>query len=382
MKKNGDLLMITNVYYSTAKDAVKEFMTMEFPALSQTETAGLLNSVYKFLNYEEEGVKIRPTIYVTTNIHGVAKTIPNCVEIGFYNDENANNFNQRIKALMCFCLNGWSIYINYSNGVQYGIIKCLNSIKEMPLNKLIFDKEYMPIIASKSKLIYMAVLATGVMSFSGIQGNKTSICFNMSGVMPHDSEENIARFVNDGLTKLKTTKKKREDIKNMYNNIFTKMFHNSHGTICVIVDKEYKDTKGLLSDGTWLPEPIQLAKMFLTSKSYSESKLRDYSELLVTMLNYDGITVVDNAGRILAYNVFVASEKSVARNIVGGARRRAAYTLLNTTNKKIIGVYFQSQDGDAFYRNIKESRAQVQDCSAPIDHTIYKQMDFTEFQKH
>ncbi len=374
--------MVTNVFYSTAKEAVKDFMLMEFPSLGPSETAGFLGSIYKFLNYEEESVKIRPTIYVTTNIHAVTRTIPNCVEIGFYNDENANNFNQRIKALMCFCLNGWSIYINYSNGVQYGIVKATNSIKEMPLDKLIFDKEYMPILAGKTKLIYMAVVAAGVMSFSGINGNKTNICFNMANIMPRDSEENISKFVNDGLTKLKTTKKKREDIKNMYNNIFTKMFHNSHGTICLIVDKDYKDTKGLLADGTWLPEPIQLAKIFLTSKSYSEGKLRDFSEILVTMLNYDGITVVDNAGRILAYNVFVASEKSVAKNIVGGARRRAAYTLLNTNNKKIIGVYFQSQDGDAFYRNIKESKAQVQECAREAENHIYKQMDFTEIEKH
>ena len=374
--------MVTNVFYSTAKEAVKDFMLMEFPSLGPSETAGFLGSIYKFLNYEEESVKIRPTIYVTTNIHAVTRTIPNCVEIGFYNDENANNFNQRIKALMCFCLNGWSIYINYSNGVQYGIVKATNSIKEMPLDKLIFDKEYMPILAGKTKLIYMAVVAAGVMSFSGINGNKTNICFNMANIMPRDSEENISKFVNDGLTKLKTTKKKREDIKNMYNNIFTKMFHNSHGTICLIVDKDYKDTKGLLADGTWLPEPIQLAKIFLTSKSYSEGKLRDFSEILVTMLNYDGITVVDNAGRILAYNVFVASEKSVAKNIVGGARRRAAYTLLNTNNKKIIGVYFQSQDGDAFYRNIKESKAQVQECAREAENHIYRQMDFTEIEKH
>ena len=378
----GILRMVTNVFYSTAKEAVKDFMLMEFPSLGPSETAGFLGSIYKFLNYEEESVKIRPTIYVTTNIHAVTRTIPNCVEIGFYNDENANNFNQRIKALMCFCLNGWSIYINYSNGVQYGIVKATNSIKEMPLDKLIFDKEYMPILAGKTKLIYMAVVAAGVMSFSGINGNKTNICFNMANIMPRDSEENISKFVNDGLTKLKTTKKKREDIKNMYNNIFTKMFHNSHGTICLIVDKDYKDTKGLLADGTWLPEPIQLAKIFLTSKSYSEGKLRDFSEILVTMLNYDGITVVDNAGRILAYNVFVASEKSVAKNIVGGARRRAAYTLLNTNNKKIIGVYFQSQDGDAFYRNIKESKAQVQECAREAENHIYKQMDFTEIEKH
>ena len=72
--------------------------------------------------------------------------------------------------------------------MQYGIVKATNSIKEMPLDKLVFDKEYMPILAGKTKLIYMAVVAAGVMSFSGINGNKTNICFNIANIIPRDSE--------------------------------------------------------------------------------------------------------------------------------------------------------------------------------------------------
>ncbi len=49
--------MVTNVFYSTAKEAVKDFMLMEFPSLGPSETAGFLGSIYKFLNYEEESVK-------------------------------------------------------------------------------------------------------------------------------------------------------------------------------------------------------------------------------------------------------------------------------------------------------------------------------------
>ena len=220
----------------------------------------------------------------------------------------------------------------------------------------------------------MSVLTSGVFTLKGIQGNQTSICFNINSSVTQDLEETITRFVADGLSKLKTSKRKMVDVKNLYHNIFSKMIKSSHGTICLVVDKDFKDNKGWLSDGTWLPQPIEFAKLFLTSKSYNESKLRAYSELLVTMLNYDGITIIDNAGRILAYNVFVESEKNSARNIIGGARLRAAYSLLNTKNKKIIGVYFQSQEGDAFYKSLKDARSDLMNANKAVQQN-YKQIE-------
>ena len=135
--------MITSIFYTSAKEAIKEFVATEFATLGTNDVDRLIDSFYKFLNYEEEGVKIRPAIYVTSNIHAVQRIIPDCVEIEFYEDENSNNFNQRLKSLMVFCLEGWSIYINYTaTSVQYGIIRCSNSIKDQPLEKLIFDKNY------------------------------------------------------------------------------------------------------------------------------------------------------------------------------------------------------------------------------------------------
>lgn len=367
--------MVTSIFYTSAKEAIKEFAATEFATLGTNDVNRLIDSFYKFLNYEEEGVKIRPAIYVTSNIHAVQKIIPDCVEVRFYEDDNSNNFNQRLKSLMVFCLEGWSIYINYTaNTVQYGIIKCLNSIKDQPLEKLIFDKNYQSILEQKTKLIYMSVITSGVFTLMGIQGNQTSISFNINNCISNDLEETISKFASDALSKLKTTRRKLKDIENLYHNIFTKMIKGGHGTICLVVDKDFKDPKGWLSDGTWLPQPIEFAKLFLTSKSFSESKLRAYSDLLVTMLNYDGITVIDNAGRIRAYNVFVESEKNAIRNIIGGARLRAAYSLLNTTNKRVIGVYFQSQEGDSFYKTIKDARADLQQANKIVQQN-YKQIE-------
>ena len=176
------------------------------------------------------------------------------------------------------------------------------------------------------------------------------MCFTLNDSVAYDWDNAVGNFVDACISKIKTSARKLNDIKNIYNNVFQKVLKGLHGTICLVIDKDYVDTKGFLEDGTWLKEPIEFGKLFLQSKNYNEFKLSGYSDLLFTMLNYDGITVVDNAGRIRAYNVFIENNSKISNNITGGARRRAAYTLLNHKNKRIIGVYFQSQDGDNFYK--------------------------------
>ena len=125
--------------------------------------------------------------------------------------------------------------------------------------------------------------------------------------------------------------------------------------MCVIVDKDYKDN-GFFEDGIWLENPISFSKVFTQSKSYSEEKLQAFATLFINMLNFDGITVVDTTGRVLAYNVFVQSNINRTKNVIGGARKRAAYTIINSRRKHIVGVYFQSHEGEIFYKSLKKPK--------------------------
>ena len=128
-----------------------------------------------------------------------------------------------------------------------------------------------------------------------------------------------------------------------------------NGTICVVVDKDYMDN-GLFEDGIWLKEPISFSKLFTQSKSYSEEKLQAFSELFINMLNFDGITIIDNLGRIRAYNVFVETNSKKVGYIVGGARKRAAYHILSSKRKDIVGVYFQSHEGEVIYHSLRNEK--------------------------
>ena len=212
------------------------------------------------------------------------------------------------------------------------------------------DQSIMDNISKKASLVIINVFGGGVCRLIGAKGNNFSVCFNLNSSYEYNWDNEITEFVDACVSKIKTTKRKLQDIKNLLDNIFHSVLKGLHGTICMVVDKEFKDKAGVFQDGTWLKEPIEFIKLFMRSATFDENILRSYADVLKTMLDFDGITIIDNSGKIRAYNVFIESTPNIENMIVGGARRRAAYSILHNKNKKIVGVYFQSQDGDNFYK--------------------------------
>ena len=53
---------------------------------------------------------------------------------------------------------------------------------------------------------------------------------------------------------------------------------------------------------------------------------------------------------------FVESNIKRTKNVIGGARKRAAYTIINSRRKHIVGVYFQSHEGEIFYKSLKKPK--------------------------
>ena len=189
------------------------------------------------------------------------------------------------------------------------------------------------------------------MTFHSISGNDLVINFSLDKSKSNSFNKEISEFVDATFSKLRTTQRKLQDMKNMYLNIFTNVLSDIHGSICVIIDKDYQDN-GLFEDGIWLKEPISFSKLFTQSKSYDEEKLQAHADLFMKMLNFDGITIIDNLGRLRAYNVFVEPNAKKVGYIVGGARKRAAFYILSTKKKDIVGVYFQSHEGEVFFQQV------------------------------
>jgi len=350
--------MEENIYFLSAKEHVDTFITNESADIPKKFQNQLINFIPLMTHYEEEGRKIKPNILITNNIDLIIKTLPDCYKSTMFEDESEAMFQSRMKSLAPFCVNEWCIFVNIKEGVyQYGICKALNSIKEKRFENMLLENEA---LKEKPKLFAFLVypLSSFVISLASIKQGNININFSLDTKKTVFWREEIKEFIDASFSKLRTTKKKLNDIKTMYVNIFDRALRNITGAICVVVDKDYVD-KGFLSDGIWLKEPIEFSKLFLQTKSYSEQKLIAFCELFMNMLNYDGITVIDNMGRVRAYNVFVETNMNNQKNILGGARKRAAYTIVNTKIKKIVGVYFQSHEGEMFYIPVRKNKNKI-----------------------
>lgn len=338
-------------FFDSAKQSVTSFFEREFPNFPPLILSTFLSKFNDLLNYSEEGKVIRPKIVFTDNIDAIVKTIPKINLLTVFEDRDSGQFLNRLKSLLAITKRSWFIFVEIKDVVRYGLVISLTSIKDKSaLNTLL---ETTSLKDKPVNCIVARTLNLYSMSFHSTKGNNLLINLSLDTAKTTTFANEVKEFVDATFSKLRTTQHKLQDMKNMYLNIFTNVMNDVNGTICVIVDKDYVfQENGIFADGIWLKEPISFSKLFTQSKSYNEEKLQAYADLLFNMVNFDGITILDNKGRLRAYNVFVESNTKRVSYIVGGARKRAAYYILGSKRKGLVGVYFQSHEGEVFYRAI------------------------------
>lgn len=144
----------------------------------------------------------------------------------------------------------------------------------------------------------------------------------------------------------------KNSIYTRWSGIFERVRRCVHGTICLVVEPDWDHTKdNNFVDGV---KTIEL-DLKLNSK-FDATDLEDYNnklEMFFSMLNYDGITIIDTAERIRAYNLFCKVD-ACEQEIGGGARHKAYNKLKKLLEERTHGylaIYFQSQEGEIeFYR--------------------------------
>ena len=351
------------LFFDNAKQSITNFFEREFSGFPPLILSNFLSKFNDLLNYSEEGNVIRPKIVFTDNIDAVLKVLPKVNVLTVFEDNDGANFLNRLKSLLAIAKRNWFIYVEFKDGViRYGLVISFTSIKDKSALNVLLETN-----ALKDKpvsCVIVRALNLYTMSINSTKGNNLLVNLSVDKAKTNTFNTEVKEFVDATFSKLRTTQHKLQDMKNMYINIFTNVMNDVNGTICVIVDKDYNyNENGIFADGIWLKEPISFSKLFTQSKSYDEEKLQAYADLLFNMINFDGITILDNKGRLRAYNVFVEFNSKRVNYIVGGARKRAAYYILGSKRKGLVGVYFQSHEGEVFYRAINNPPAKKQEES-------------------
>ncbi|WP_333888026.1 hypothetical protein [Clostridium sp.] len=358
--------MYSRVNYSSAAELVIEALDKENIKVSDEFNKKFLELLSKVCNYEEEEIKVRPNIMVAFKIHSILQQVPQIktIEINKGNKDGSEMM-KILKAIIPFCNSGWIVYINVEDEyIEYGILRSFGGIYSVALTEQLFEKnndlggDNRDESEECSGLIYFSVIGCSEIIMHSLKDKTKIIDMRFIGVDEASNYDDGIKSLANDMTKALTGSMKR-DIKQSMLNLLRLTFQKVHGTICIIVKHDvnvkklniFKKGEEYCFDGLVLQSTIDIASLasetIRDKSSESSEKYYMISGLLLQMMNVDGACIIDDIGRILAYNVFVALDGNGAQ---GGARKRAAQTILNKNDENIIGVYFQSQDGNSFYK--------------------------------
>lgn len=360
--KRGEKDMASEkVTFSSNNYAINAFFATQKVALPKRLYQDLLVFLSKACTYEEEERRIRPSLIIGHNLlDKQVKSIVQADIVVLAEDQvEKTHLSKRLKSMLPFCNNGWRVFLNLDNEIlTYGIMRNFNgpsgfSIDDILTNMSTVDKESLSVsfvlidVASNFEIL--------------LKGNvdRCTIDFRLND--ENTETETHARFCEDLLSAHEGDIARVATAFRKTVNLFPQKLH---GSICLLIKHDHVLPDDILKDGIFLSDPIDIFPILAEDLNEKQSnhtishtiasheKYHAYTGLLLEMLNIDGITVVDNKGRIRAYNVFVSPDVTDAANLSGGARKRAANYLKKQNNSDYIGVYFQSQDGMSTYERV------------------------------
>ncbi|CCF16734.1 hypothetical protein BLGI_4703 [Brevibacillus laterosporus GI-9] len=345
------------LHHSSVRDVIETLLETEKIIVNESFIKYFLHVLSRLCNYEEEGQKIRPRLIVSNNITEAIKTVSNShlikTRVGIV---DGSDMEKIVKSLIPFCNNGWHVFIDLlETEIHYGVIRSFSGPIGLTISENLFNVDDLELVD------YAVVEVKAISNFElHVCGLRKSSLTIDSRYLELEGDRTVLfpRMIED-ITSALADPRHKEIVSKAFDNLFRVIPYKIHGTICVVVESDY--TPGdFLADGIWFENPIDLGEKVIDSvinkkDIVSAEEFYGLSGLFLEMLNVDGMTILDTSAKVRGFNIFV---RKVPEGIVvpneGGARKRAANTVLLSGESKIVGVYFLSQDGNSFYKRVGE----------------------------
>lgn len=309
------------MYQSLNKHSVEDFIKSHSAPLHEHVVTAVANVLPQISNYHEEDKTFSFRIILGAGELPSIKGRPHVLKTLPLEGLTLHAVAKAIKSLAVFCYNGADILINQTeDSVSFGVVYF--DIEQTGLAEVSFLKKGFVIMGglSRTKVIVIGFDKNG-------QPENLVLSFDFS------SPENLP--VPD------FSKKYNRDIA-LWSGIFRRAKKEVHGTICLIVSPEWsweKDHENF-SRAEVLQNPVSIAYGDGTD---STRKLDDGIRMLLSMMDFDGMTIIDTQGNIRAYHCFVKINQNDTSS--GGSRHIALATLKKKNNNLYRAIYFQSHEG-------------------------------------
>lgn len=288
-------------------------------------------------DYFEEGTKLYPEIIVTNDMSKVNHFLIHPFE------RTRLHEGMMVKALkMCAPLsqNGWTIFYEINdNNVVWGVVNSECHILSPTL------KDQMVINAvNDSKEFFIRNIGGKTVEFSSASGISYSVSLSLSD-STNDSTANIERLCS---YISKDCPKCREQFLDLMAKQIFKAIQIGHGNLIAVIDNE-KKVPDILKQGVDLSQvPLDIYEAYI---SFLESKedivrherLRKQIDLLIPMLNHDGIALFSSDGKLIGYHFIVDNSMQGETPTLGGSRHKAYQKLC--ASDEFICVLMKTQEG-------------------------------------
>ena len=327
---------------------IKDFFLRKLPEMKEAVIDAIIEILPSVPHYQEENDHFTFRIIMG---NGNPPMGWNRRIYDFSGDALENLFKERVKAclkdVIHFCKSGCDLIIQQMPAREKS---------EMSIQVGVFQSDL-----GNAGETERALLEKGFLLIECV--NRSKICIN-SHTLAGVSDHLLIRFDLDENEFSDNLEDKDLDSypKGFWAGLFSQIKREVHGTICLFVDPSWDgNADENFDEGKIVFEDYKEMQIkpdsMLDSQSYRDLYEQNFiRKMFISMLNYDGITVIDTNGCVRAFHCFVSIHRGKFTS--GGARHRAYRALANLfkDNECYKALYFQSQEGNIrFYHKFRVS---------------------------
>lgn len=293
-------------------------------------------------DYYEEGTHLFPEVILVDDFTQFLKEYP-CLFNEFYSGELQDRTLQRaIKMCAPLANNGWIIFIEIKDcSVRWGVVNVELSAVATPLYNQIKDDEL-----DNFHLVYVRNVGMKTVEFVS-RGQKHNYMVSLSLKNIEDIlKDEVAGFCD---VIVKDVEGDSTEPKEMIEKAINTAIQRGHGNLIVVIEDKGDDTviPDVLKNGVRIC-PIDFPELYDTyiknkSNVLIHSTLEKNIDLIISMMNHDGIMVFTTKGRAIGFHYIVENNIRTTVENDGGSRHKAYNKLCMTP--QIIAVLMRTQEG-------------------------------------
>lgn len=320
---------------------------LEAANITCMHTAKLVSALVSNLAaYTEEGVPMAPSVFICNSVTGLVRSagageyVPLSGKI-----ETSTAASKILKFAAPLCTGPWKIYVERSaDGAtcEFGVFCGSSDPSSLTVEEVVLSE-----FDAGLPIIRVAQSVTNKVEVRTSAGDAVEFRFNDDLDIP--ALENYATISSLAKAATAAIEGDHESFFGFMERVLTAAIRDSHGTLIAVVAGTGTALPNQLTDAVVLKDPVDLLTRHKLHEeeektAVSVGRLQAAARLLSGFVNSDGITVLNAAGKVLAYRAFIKSADP-ASPAEGGARTRAYAALKALVGNELDAALFRSQDG-------------------------------------